>query len=904
MNHLRSRIAVLAAATLILSLGGFAAGAQAVGAHTYYVSPAGSDTHAGSSSSPFQHIQKCATIALAGDTCVIASGTYRETVTPKRSGTASARITYTAAPGARVIINGADPVTGWIAVSVTDLASLEASDNYLAASDFAAAVGAGHIYQAAATLNPALPGNQVFVDGGVQIEAQWPYPGTNPTAPHLASAQSGNATSLSDSALTQPDGFWTGARLTAHNWFVSDTGTITSSTVGSVTATGLPGCVGLSPNQSTNYSLSGKLELLGHAGEWFYSQPTHKLYLWTLDGSDPATHTVEAKQRALALDLSGRSYISVLGLGIKAATAQTSSSSTHDVFDGINAQQVSAYDDLAQDPNMVTTPDGCAVLTAGETTSGILLKGSANILRNSVIDGSTGNGVAVFGSGNSVTNNTILNVDSLGSYAAGINILGSNQVVTHNTITGSGRSDIQIDNKTAGSVAAGDSIAYNDLSNYNNLVVDGGAIYVCCSVDLATTLIHHNQFHDPAPLAASAPAPGVYLDNGTYGATVYDNVAWDRTTYGAVLINPAGGTTSGNQIYNNTSGTDTNVASTFGGTFSSTSIINNIGVTGTDAGITNSNNLTPVSSAQFTNPAANDFTLKATSPARNAGIVHSPATDGYTDPSPSEGAYQYGAPKWEAGATRPGSVVQAESYSSNNGVSPHTAGTGTVVGSFDGGDWMGYTDVDFGTNSDLFAASIGVDNAYAFKGVEIHLDSPTGPLIGTLDVAATGGFDTMSNQYASITPTSGKHSVFLVAPGGDPGFGNIDYFSFTRPGEQIEAEAASSPGLQAAPGGTGSVVTLDRQHPLKFDSVSFGAGRSDFDAVVAPTSSKPTKFDIRLDSFAGRSIGNVTVTAGASAIAFVSVGTPITPTTGVHDVYLVEVGPGDSKIKIDSIAFN
>ncbi|HEY4459043.1 MAG TPA: carbohydrate-binding protein [Pseudonocardiaceae bacterium] len=526
--------------------------------------------------------------------------------------------------------------------------------------------------------------------------------------------------------------------------------------------------------------MSGKLELLGQPGEWFYSASTHRLYLWTPDGTSPATHTVEAKQRELAIDLSGRSYVSVVGLDIKGASAQTSSSSTQDVLEGINAQDISAYDDLAPDPNMVTTPDGCAVLTAGETTSGILLGGTHNVLRDSVLDGSTGNGVAVTGSANTVTNNTILHVDTLGSYAAGINILGAHQTITHNTVESSGRSDINIDNKVAGTTASGDSIAYNDLSDYNNLVVDGGAIYVCCSVDLAGSSIDHNQLHDPAPLAASAPAPGIYLDNSTLDATAYDNVAWNRTTYGAVLINPNNASTTGNRIYNNTSGTDTNVASTFGGTFTDTDIVNNIGVTGTGPGITNTNNLTPASSARFTNPAADDFTLKATSPARNAGVVWSPATDGYRDPQPSEGAYQFGAPKWGAGASRAGATVQAESYSSSSGVSTHAAGTGTVLGSFDGGDWVGYRGVDFGSGADLFTAFAGVDPAYADKGIEIHLDAVNGPLIGVLNVAATGGFDTLAVQSTSIVPTSGKHDVYLVAPGNAPGFGNLDYFSFTR----------------------------------------------------------------------------------------------------------------------------
>ena len=57
--------------------------------------------------------------------------------------------------------------------------------------------------------------------------------------------------------------------------------------------------------------------------------------------------------------------------------------------------------------------------------------------------------------------------------------------------------------------------------------------------------------------------------------------------------------------------------------------------------------------------------------------------------------------------------------------------------------------------------------------------------------AGTGGFDTLSLQSTSITPTSGQHSVYLVAPGSQPGFGNIDYFSFTRAGTHPPAAGSA-----------------------------------------------------------------------------------------------------------------
>ena len=48
-----------------------------------------------------------------GDIAVIHAGVYREHVRPGRSGTASAPITYQAAPGEEVMLTGADVLTGW-----------------------------------------------------------------------------------------------------------------------------------------------------------------------------------------------------------------------------------------------------------------------------------------------------------------------------------------------------------------------------------------------------------------------------------------------------------------------------------------------------------------------------------------------------------------------------------------------------------------------------------------------------------------------------------------------------------------------------------------------------------------------------------------------------------------------
>jgi len=116
INNMKKQIITLTfllitAASLLFLISG--AGESTAAGNTYYVATTGSNSNSGTQSSPFQTIQKCASIASAGDTCLIRAGTYRETITPANSGTASAPITFAPYNGESVTVSGADPVSGW-----------------------------------------------------------------------------------------------------------------------------------------------------------------------------------------------------------------------------------------------------------------------------------------------------------------------------------------------------------------------------------------------------------------------------------------------------------------------------------------------------------------------------------------------------------------------------------------------------------------------------------------------------------------------------------------------------------------------------------------------------------------------------------------------------------------------
>src|SRR5689334_12277029 len=82
---------------------------------TYYVDTHGTDTNAGNIDYPFRSIQRAADVVQPGDTVFIRGGTYRETVTPARSGTKADPITFRAYPNETVTVSGADLLTNWSA---------------------------------------------------------------------------------------------------------------------------------------------------------------------------------------------------------------------------------------------------------------------------------------------------------------------------------------------------------------------------------------------------------------------------------------------------------------------------------------------------------------------------------------------------------------------------------------------------------------------------------------------------------------------------------------------------------------------------------------------------------------------------------------------------------------------
>jgi len=476
-------------------------------------------------------------------------------------------------------------------------------------------------------------------------EARWPNTGPDLMLPNLAGGSVNHITGLQAQVVNPdipdlPEG-WAGATVWANEWFVSRTGTITGGSGGILDAI----MTAEWPRNAYWFYLTGKLGLLDAPGEWFYDGNAGTLYLWAPDGGPPSQ--VEVKQRTFAFDLTDRSHIVIQDLALFASTITTSDISEGIILDRLDVRYLSHHVTLPPLPLSEQAPgsDGLLIVASHAHDTGIQLRGSNHILRNSTIGFSSGNGVLLEGSGHLVDRNLIHDVNYQSTYASGVRLNGSNHRVLRNTLTRSGRDLVTGDFHTCGYSLTGMEIAWNDVSAFGALSSDLGAFYFASAVDMTGSRIHHNTFHDPYGYSFFWDVAGIYTDNDTFNATVDHNVFYDfniSIPKGLKISSkPALGT---ERVYHNTSLIFDNLPLTSG------DLRNNLflGIDGF-SGEGAANNLFADTDPLFTNAANADFTLQPGSPAIDQGALIPGINDEFTGAAPDIGAFESGLPPWTSG---------------------------------------------------------------------------------------------------------------------------------------------------------------------------------------------------------------------------------------------------------------
>ena len=485
-----------------------------------FVAPTGNDTNTGTIGQPYRTIQHCASTISGGGICEIRAGTYRETVTP------NSNITITAYHFEPVTVDGSDPVTGWT-------------------------LDHGSVYKAKVTLN-ADDTNQLFVGSEMMTEARWPN-GDDLFNVNWAKAKGGTDSSyIVDNKLPSVD--WTGAKV--HLWSGSDpfshqTGEVTSSRGGrigiDVGQTGT--CPAICPSTDGYYFLFGTRDALDVEREWFYDVNSTTLYFMAPGGADPNNIDVRSKQRPYAFDLRGKTGVTIANISIFASTIITDELSSLNRLNRINAKYVSHFTALPQaadDPN----GDQYSIIQVHRSDTGIIINGTGNTVENSTIEYSAGAGIALEGTGNVLRNNLIHHIDYIGNYSSGINLDGNNNTIQFNTISDVGRQGIVVN------AVQNQDISQNNLFNGMLLSRDGAEIYACCNQSASGTRVHHNWLHDTLLAVKGqgddAALAGVYIDNGSGGFNVDQNVLWNNQSFNILINGVTSDEPNNNHILNNT----------------------------------------------------------------------------------------------------------------------------------------------------------------------------------------------------------------------------------------------------------------------------------------------------------------------------------------------------------------
>ncbi len=576
-------------------------------AATIYVSPEGRDGWSGrfpsptsdGTDGPVRTLHSASQKTGPGDTCVLRKGVYSETLRPGESGTAKLPITFTNYKNERAVISGADPVAGWKRHK-------------------------GKIWVASVKLD-LKDGNQVFADGALLTEARWPN-SSSLFHPERARARSGSADTIQGADLPGDPAAWKGALLWCAGgaewicWTAHITGyDAESRTLRFDTKQARHFYI---PRKGNPYVLMGVRAALDHEGEWWYDSGHQKLYLIPPGTKSPEAMRIEVKRRLHAIDLSNRSHIQLKGLAFRAAGIRTDARSSHLTFDALTGTYVAHS--FERD-------------VSGQT--GVLIHGSHHTVRNSTFAYSSGSVVDVRGASSRIVNCFIHSGNYGAKWRGTLAVRGRKHLIAYNTVRHSGRDLVNIHGLS-------ESVIYkNDLSDAGWLTSDLGMLYGH-NTDFGNTMISHNLVHDNHAPACNM---GIYFDHCSHNVIVHHNIIWNITRDPVRFNNPS----YHNLAYHN-SCWDTGPITTFDharrndlfGTRYQNNILNkSIKLPGH---VVVNHNIVKQAPG-YSDPQKRDFTLRASSEARNTALPIQGMTEAATDGKADCGALEYGRTLWKTG---------------------------------------------------------------------------------------------------------------------------------------------------------------------------------------------------------------------------------------------------------------
>lgn len=788
-------------------------------AATYFVSVKGSDTNSGGESDPFKTIQKAAGLMVAGDVCTIRAGVYRETVMPVNSGTAAAPIKFMAYPGEYVEVNGCDVVTGW--------------NQY---KDF--------IYSA--TFSSKV--TQVFANGRMVNQAQYPdkslnYLDNDDLADVTVSA---NYTATLDGANFANDVLKNAVfvALCGTKW-VTVNGKVSSNSGNSITATNTSNMWNGSSNDiylgKGKGFITGSLALLDNANEWFYG--SGRLYLALPNKANPANALIEARVRVYSFSVVNKSNIEISGIHSKAATIYLNNS-TNCIIDGCSVRYPVPFFTTKQEFNRDSHNP------ADWTGIGVAISGKGNVIKNSYVAHSWGDGITVWGENNHVENCLVEDCNWLAVDCAPITTSGKGHLISHNTLRHTTRSGL------VHRYLGNGIIEYNNIYRCGTICTDLGATYSFYTNGKGTE-IRYNWVHDNLSKGVST---GIYLDNGDSSYVVHHNVIWNCKE-GIRLNTPS----VNHQVYNNTIWYIDQAMPVWeanGVVQQNVKVWNNLSSKSDFKGTELKKNLS-IADAKFTSVENFDFSLTSSSPAIDFGLPIAGITDGFLGNAPDAGAYEFGS-SWKAGATGLNFSFQDET--------PQPA-------------WdLGATPLS--PTSVKLSWTDNSDNETGFQ-VERRLDKETKFSI----IKTTAAGETSYTDESLASSSIYFYRVLSINDYGSSMYSNEVKVQTPGDGKSVLLEAELYSEMKGIINNQHSIGGCDNGDWINFKDVELV---STVDQVTikygVPQQYAGQKVEFRLDSQTGQLLGTFTTESTGGWDTWVEKTQAITPFSGKHTIYVLFKG--------------
>lgn len=485
----------------------------------------------GTDGNAYTTMQRAADVVLAGETVMVRDGVYADTgvndsirgqvgVRAKRSGTATAPITFSAYPGEKPIIDGGQRIETWRPCASPQ----ECGNNPRWQQIYIADAPPGVTSQ-----SPYISENDTLLYRTQNPEPQAPFYWDQPATWSRIPANGYTTTTIRDPTFfnqLDPD-YWTGAYV--HIWSCNNNVILRpirsyDPATGTITFDALTCSAHLTPGKD-KYAVLNHLSLLNTPGEYYIDDTNAKLYL--LPHNVASLNNVYAAVRTKGFDIRGNDYLIIDGLTFRRFTGEA----------------IANYN-----------------FGPGYTATGV-------IARNNTIYNNRGPGFSVHGLSDSTADNNIVH-DVMGN---GVYFNdGANNVISNNKLRKVGASGLRFYRVTNGSIIDNENIDSNGQhANGITIYLDSDTVMVkrnrVINSNIALTFqssinitIEENYFEGPGNQIAGwsgsykgVPPTNVLIKNNTIrGSVLIDDVFEDVTVKDNILAGGGStGTTHSHNLY-------------------------------------------------------------------------------------------------------------------------------------------------------------------------------------------------------------------------------------------------------------------------------------------------------------------------------------------------------------------